>query len=68
MILQLHGEALAGEDGYIGPDGMAIVKRSLASSSDKSSINGVSHDSKGGYGSLNAVQWADDVAFELNAA
>jgi len=68
MILQLHGEALAGEDGYIGPDGMAIVKRSLASSSDKSSINGVSHDSKGGYGSLDAVQWADDVAFELNAA
>jgi len=68
MILQLYGEALAGEGGKIGPDGMAIVKRSLASSSDKSSINGVSHDSKGGYGSLDAVQWADDVAFELNAA
>lgn len=68
MILQLYGEALSGEGGKIGPDGMAIVKRSLASSSDKSSINGVSHDSKGGYGSLDAVQWADDVAFELNAA
>ncbi|MFL2493502.1 MAG: S8 family peptidase [Candidatus Thalassarchaeum sp.] len=68
MILQLHGDALEGEDGTIGPEDMALVKRSLASSCDKSSINEASHDLRGGYGSLDAVKWADDVAFELNAA
>ena len=68
MILQLHGDTLKGEDGKIGPEDMALVKRSLASSCNKSSINEDSHDSRGGYGSLDAVQWADDVAFELNIA
>ena len=66
LILQLHGEALEGGNGEIGPEQMALVKRSLASSSDKSTIDEAAHDSKGGYGSLDAVQWSEDVAFELN--
>ena len=67
LILQLHGEDLRGEDGEIGAEGMDLVKRTLASSCDKSVTEGASHDSKGGYGSLDAVQWAADVGFELNA-
>ena len=66
LILELHSEALRGEDGEIGFDEIALVKRSLASSSDKSSISDAPHDSKGGYGSLDAAQWAANVAFELN--
>lgn len=66
MILQLHGDAIRGEDGQISQEEMALVKRSLASSSDKSSIEEASHDLKGGYGTLNAVQWAENIAFELN--
>ncbi|PXF21005.1 MAG: hypothetical protein CXX69_06100, partial [Candidatus Thalassarchaeum betae] len=68
LILELHGEALAGDDGILDPTEMAIVKRSLASSCDKDSIRGSSHDLSGGYGRLDAVQWASDIAFELNLA
>ncbi len=67
LILQLHGEDLRGEDGEIGAEEMDLVKRTLASSCDKSVTEGAPHDSKGGYGSLDAVQWAADVGFELNA-
>ena len=67
LILQLHGEDLRGEDGEIGAEEMDLVKRTLASSCDKSVTEGASHDSKGGYGSLDAAQWAADVGFELNA-
>ncbi|MFL2499181.1 MAG: S8 family serine peptidase [Candidatus Thalassarchaeum sp.] len=66
LILQLHGEDLRGDDGIIGAQEMALVKRSLASSCDKSAIDGAPHDSQGGYGSLDAAQWAADVGFELN--
>ena len=67
LILQLHGEDLRGEDGVIGAEEMNLVKRTLASSCDKSVTEGAPHVSKGGYGSLDAVQWAADVGFELNA-
>ena len=67
LILQLHGEDLRGEDGEIGAEEMDLVKRTLASSCDKSVTEGAPRDSKGGYGSLDAVQWAADVGFELNA-
>ena len=67
LILQLYGEDLRGEDGEISSEEMALVKRTLASSCDKSVTEGEPHDSKGGYGSLDAVQWASDVGFELNA-
>ena len=67
LILQLHGEDLRGEDGEIGAEEMDLVKRTLPSSCDKSVTEGAPHDSKGGYGSLDAVQWAADVGFELNA-
>ncbi len=66
LILQLHGEELRGEDGQIDSDEMNLVKRTLASSCDKSTIEGEPHDLKGGYGSLDAVKWASDVGFELN--
>jgi len=68
LILELHGTALAGDDGVIDLEQMEIVKRTLASSCSKSAINGSPHDEKGGYGLLDAVQWASDIAFELNIA
>ena len=66
LILELHGTALAGDDGVIDADEMEIVKRSLASSCDKTGISGSPHDARGGYGLLDAVQWASDIGFELN--
>jgi len=66
LILELHGEALAGDDGTFDSTEMAIVKRALASSCDKQAIGGSPHDPNGGYGLLDAVQWASEIAFELN--
>jgi subtilisin family serine protease len=68
LILELYGTALAGDDGVIDAEEMEIVKRSLASSCDKSGTDGSPHDIRGGYGFLDAVQWASDIAFELNLA
>ena len=68
LILELYGTALAGDDGVIDAEEMEMVKRSLASSCDKSGIDGSPHDVRGGYGFLDAVQWASDIAFELNLA
>ena len=68
LILELYGTALAGDDGVIDAEEMEIVKRSLASSCDKSGTDGSPHDARGGYGFLDAVQWASDIAFELNLA
>ena len=68
LILELHGAALAGDDGVIDVEEMEMVKRTLASSCDKSGIDGNPHDARGGYGFLDAVQWASDIAFELNLA
>ena len=66
LILELHGTALAGDDGVFDVEEMEIVKRSLASSCDKTAISGSPHDVRGGYGLLDAAQWASDIAFELN--
>ena len=68
LILELYGTALAGDDGVIDAEEMEMVKRSLASSCDKSGTDGSPHDARGGYGFLDAVQWASDIAFELNLA
>ena len=68
LILELHGTALAGDDGVIDAEEMEMVKRTLASSCVKSGIDGSPHDARGGYGFLDAVQWASDIAFELNLA
>ncbi len=64
--MELHGEALAGDDGTLDSTEMAIVKRTLASSCDKLATGGSPHDPNGGYGLLDAVQWASEIAFELN--
>ena len=68
LILELYGTVLAGDDGVIDAEEMEMVKRSLASSCDKSGTDGSPHDVRGGYGFLDAVQWASDIAFELNLA
>ena len=68
LILELYGTALAGDDGVIDVEEMELVKRSLASSCDKSGTDGSPHDVRGGYGFLDAVQWSTDIAFELNLA
>jgi len=68
LILELHGNSLAGDDGEIDAEEMQIVKRALASSCDKSGISDSPHDEKGGYGLLDAVQWASEIVFELNMA
>ena len=66
LILELYGEELAGEDGRISHEDMELVKRALANSADAGGEEEPGHDNKLGYGTLNAFEWASQVAFELN--
>lgn len=66
LILELYGGELANEDGQIDPEGMELVKRALANSAVSEDGSDGAHDSKLGYGKLDAFEWASQVAFELN--
>tara|TARA_Y100000739_G_scaffold187986_1_gene167099 strand:+ start:247 stop:1482 length:1236 start_codon:yes stop_codon:yes gene_type:complete len=66
LILELYGEELANEDGQIDQEGMELVKRALANSAVSGDGSDGAHDSKLGYGKLDAFEWASQVAFELN--
>ena len=64
--MELYGEELANEDGQIDQEGMELVKRALANSAVSGDGSDGAHDSKLGYGKLDAFEWASQVAFELN--
>ena len=66
LILELYGGELANEDGQIDSEGMELVKRALANSAVSEDGSDGAHDSKLGYGKLDAFEWASEVAFELN--
>ena len=66
LILELYGEELANEDGQMDQEGMELVKRALANSAVSGDGSDGAHDSKLGYGKLDAFEWASQVAFELN--
>ena len=66
LILEEHGQSIAGQNDKIDPEEMALVKVALAKSAHKTPSQQGSHDSKVGYGILDAKAWSDQVALEFN--
>ena len=66
LILEQFGDEIAGEDGKIDSEEMAMVKRALANSANQESSSAGNHSSRLGYGSLNAMEWANQLSFQLN--
>ena len=66
MILQLYGDEIAGDDGVIDASEIDLVKRNLAISANRNDFDTNTHDSHFGYGKLDAMKWAEAIAFELN--
>ncbi|MBT3653801.1 MAG: S8 family serine peptidase [Euryarchaeota archaeon] len=66
LILQLYGDEIAGDDGVIDASEIDLVKRNLAISANRNDFDTNTHDSHFGYGKLDAMKWAEAIAFELN--
>ena len=66
LILQIHGDSIRGEDNSIDRTEINLVKVALANSATNNATTGISHDSKSGYGLLNANEWANQVDLEFN--
>ena len=66
LILEEHGQSIAGQNDRIDPEEMALVKVALAKSAQKTPSQQGSHDPKVGYGLLDAKAWSDQVALEFN--
>ena len=66
MLLEKFGEDI-GDNGKIDPEEMDLVKRALANSADRPDSSEGNHSSTSGYGSLNAVEWANQLSIELNS-
>jgi hypothetical protein len=67
LLLEEHGQIIAGQNGIIDLDEMALVKVALAKSAQKTPSQQSSHDPKIGYGVLDAKAWSDQVALEFNS-
>lgn len=67
LLLEKFGEDIAGDNDKIDPEEMDLVKRALANSADRPDSSEGNHSSTSGYGSLNAVEWANQLSIELNS-
>ncbi|MCH1591950.1 MAG: S8 family serine peptidase [Candidatus Thalassarchaeaceae archaeon] len=67
LILEKFGSEIAGEDGDIDFEDIEVVKRALANSASRDQSLSESHSTTAGYGSLNAVEWANQLSIELNS-
>ena len=65
LILSLHGEHIAGENGIIEQHEMHLVKVALANSAQTDPSQLETHHSKKGYGLLDAVEWSRQVEIEF---
>jgi len=65
LILEAHGTSISGTDEKIDSDEMNLVKVALAKSATNSPDQVGPHDSKLGYGLLNAEAWSSQVALEF---
>ncbi len=65
LILSMHGEEIAGENGIIDQHEMDMVKVALANSARTDSPQPESHDPKKGYGVLDAQEWSRQVEIEF---
>ncbi len=68
LIIQQFGEDIEGSDGIIDENEMSLVKQALATSSDRTNFESDTHNSHSGYGSLDLVEWSNEVAFLFNVA
>ena len=65
LILAIHGEQIAGDDGEIDGQEMRLVKVALANSAKKMTGQVQTHDPKSGYGLLDAVEWSLQIQKEF---
>ena len=65
LILSMHGEEIAGENGIIDQHEMELVKVALANSARTDSAQSENHDPKKGYGILDAQEWSRQVEIEF---
>ena len=65
LILAIHGEQIAGNDGEIDEEEMRLVKVALANSATKTGGQVQVHDQKNGYGLLDAIEWSAQVQKEF---
>jgi subtilisin family serine protease len=68
LIIQQFGNDIEGSDGIIDVNEMSLVKQALATSSDRTNFEYDTHNSHSGYGSLDLVEWSNEVAFLFNVA
>ena len=61
LILQKHRDIISGVDSEIDKEEMNKVKIALAISSSDTIDSNPIHDSKLGYGTLNAKAWSDEI-------
>ncbi len=66
LILEIHGDAMRGENGVFDADEMNLVKRALATSALQGESEEATHHNKRGYGELDAVAWLEQVEFEFD--
>ena len=67
LLLEKFGDDIAGDNGKIDPEEMSMVKRALANSAKRPDSLVGNHSSTSGYGSLDAVEWANQLSIELNS-
>jgi len=65
LILSNFGEFIAGDNGVIEEHEMHLVKVALANSARTESSDLESHNSKSGYGLLDAVKWSKQIEIEF---
>jgi subtilisin family serine protease len=65
LILSLHGEHIAGENGIIELHEMHLVKVALANSAQSDLSQLEAHHPKKGYGLLDAGEWSRQVEIEF---
>ena len=65
LILSLHGDSIAGANGIIEQHEMHLVKVALANSAQADPNRSQLHDSKNGYGLLDASEWFKQVEIEF---
>lgn len=65
LILSMHMDAISGEDDFVDYSEMQLVKSALASSAIKAGESSQYHDSKMGYGLLDAERWENNIRIEF---
>ena len=65
LILSMHMDDIAGEDDFIDHSEMQLVKSALAKSAIKADESSQYHDTKMGYGLLDAESWENNIRIEF---